>query len=56
MKGFPAGFICETGSKKACEMKTMSDLNEQEMDLFYEAVKLADPAQRGVFLEPSLRS
>jgi hypothetical protein len=32
-------------------MKTMSDLNEQEMDLFYEAVILADPAKRGAFLD-----
>jgi hypothetical protein len=32
-------------------MKTMSDLNEQEMDLLYEAVMLADPAMRSEFLD-----
>jgi hypothetical protein len=32
-------------------MKTISDLNEQEMDLFYEAAMLADPAKRGAFLD-----
>ena len=32
-------------------MKTMSDLNEQEMDLVCEAVMLADPAKRGAFLD-----
>jgi hypothetical protein len=51
VKGVQAGFICETGDlPKAWEMKTKSDLNEQEMDLLYEAVKLADPAKRGAFL------
>ena len=32
-------------------MKTKSDLKEQEMDLFYEALMLADPAKRGAFLD-----
>jgi hypothetical protein len=32
-------------------MKTMSDLNEQEMASFYEALMLADPAKRGAFLD-----
>ena len=32
-------------------MKTKADLNEQEMDLFYEAAMLADPAKRGAFLD-----
>ena len=32
-------------------MKTMSDLNEKEMDLFCEAAILADPAKRGAFLD-----
>ena len=32
-------------------MKTMSDLNEQEMDLVCEAGSLADPAKRGAFLD-----
>jgi hypothetical protein len=39
------------GAKKAYEMKTLSDLNEKEMDLLYEAVTLADPAKRGAFLD-----
>ena len=34
-----------------CEMKTMSHLNEQEMDLFYEAAMLADPAKLSEFLD-----
>jgi len=32
-------------------MKTMSDFNEQEMDLVCEAGMLADPAKRGAFLD-----
>ena len=32
-------------------MKTMSDLNEQEMDLVCEAGSLTDPAKRGAFLD-----
>ena len=32
-------------------MKTKYDLNEQEMDLLFEAVMLADPAKRGAFLD-----
>ena len=44
-------YICEIGTRNACEMKTMSDLNEKEMDLLYEAVMLADPAKRGAFLD-----
>ena len=32
-------------------MKTISDLNEQEMDLLCEAVTQADPAKRGAFLD-----
>jgi hypothetical protein len=32
-------------------MKTISDLNEKELDLLYESVMLADPAKRSAFLD-----
>jgi hypothetical protein len=37
-------------------MKTISELNEQEMDLVCEAVTLADPAKRGAFLDQACAS
>ena len=45
--------VCVTPASRLerCEMKTMSDLNEQEMDLVCEAGSLADPAKRGAFLD-----
>lgn len=44
---------CVTPARRLerCEMKTMSDFNEQEMDLVCEAVMLADPARRSAFLD-----